>query len=128
MQDSDTPARTASIQAEDENAKSDMKASAKPLPAHLFYFMGIHFLLAFCEIVLAVPLIKLFEQSLCFSSYSDHDPSVIKVRGSIPEALCKTVEIQQDLATIRGWKSLLDIVPGMVKSPLALTWLTQNWL
>ncbi|KAH6706205.1 hypothetical protein BKA61DRAFT_455952, partial [Leptodontidium sp. MPI-SDFR-AT-0119] len=73
--------------------------------------MGIHFCLAFCEIVLAVPLIKLFEQSLCFSYYSVHDPSIIENGGSIPEALCKVVEIQQDLATIRGWKSLLDIVP-----------------
>lgn len=96
-----------------ENSEITSKTTARPLPSHLFHFMGIHFLLAFCEVVLVVPLIKLFEQSLCIFYYSTHDPpGMIDVGGAIPESFCKIVEIQSNLATIRGWKSLLDIVPG----------------
>src|SRR4051794_33061629 len=118
MDESETSTRPCSIRNPQENTDTDtsIKASnavAKPLPVHLFYFMGIHFLLAFCEIVLVVPLIRLFEQSLCLSYYRVHDPGMVGIGRSIPEALCKVVEIQQDLATIRGWKSLLDIIPGM---------------
>lgn len=117
----DTLASPTNVRDEDrQDDVTDMKAfeaGIKPLPAHLFYFMGIRFCLAFCEIVLAVPLIKLFEQSLFFSYYSVHDPSIIENGGSIPEALCKVVEIQQDLATIRGWKSLLNVVPGIFRNP-----------
>ncbi|KAL2061950.1 hypothetical protein VTL71DRAFT_7328 [Oculimacula yallundae] len=101
----------------DENDAITMRApksTTKPLPAHLFYFMGVHFLIAFCEMILVVPLMRLFEQSLCFSYYTIHDPSVIGHGGLIPEALCKIVEIQHDLATIRGWKSLLDIIPVLL--------------
>ncbi|CZT43672.1 uncharacterized protein RSE6_03743 [Rhynchosporium secalis] len=90
------------------------KGDAKHLLAHLFFFMGVHFLLAFREILLVVPLIELFEQSLCFSYYSVHDLSIIGHGGWILEALCKIAEIQHDLATIRGWKLLLDTAPVVV--------------
>jgi hypothetical protein len=60
----------------------------------VFYFMIIHFLLAFCEIILVAPLIKLFEESLCLSHYNF--PA-----GGVEEVLCKIPEIQRPLATIR---------------------------
>jgi hypothetical protein len=75
------------------------------LSAHIFYFMSIHFLLAFCEMVLVAPLIKLFEQSLCLSHYGF--PS-----AGVPERMCKIPEIQHPLATVRGWKSMFDTIPG----------------
>jgi hypothetical protein len=81
----------------------------------LLYFMTIHFLLAFCELILVAPLIKLFEQSLCITYYDIHDPSVIDTGSGIPEFLCKIQEIQVPLATIRGWKSLFDTIPGKLK-------------
>ncbi|KAG0652603.1 Aspercryptin biosynthesis cluster C [Hyphodiscus hymeniophilus] len=68
------------------------------------YFMMVHFLLAFCEMVLVAPLIKLFEQSLCLTYYNF--PS-----GGVEESQCKELEIQRALATIRGWKSLFDTIP-----------------
>ena len=79
---------------------------AKPLTTIVFYFMTIHFLLAFCEIILVAPLIRLFENSLCLSHF-DFPP------GGIDESLCKIPEIQRPLATIRGWKSMFDTIPGI---------------
>ena len=71
----------------------------------VLYFMAIHFLVAFCEMILVAPLIKLFEQSLCLRHYNF--PS-----GGVAESQCKILEIQHELATIRGWKSLFDTLPG----------------
>jgi len=85
---------------------------AAPLSRLVLYFMAIHFLLAYCELILVAPLIKLFEQSLCTVYYDAHDPSVIGPGGGLPESMCKIQEIQAPLATIRGWKSMLDTIPG----------------
>jgi hypothetical protein len=79
---------------------------AKPLTTIVFYFMTIHFLLAFCEIILVAPLIRLFENSLCLSHFDFP-------LGGIDESLCKIPEIQRPLATIRGWKSMFDTIPGI---------------
>jgi hypothetical protein len=67
--------------------------------------MAIHFLLAFCEMILVAPLIKLFEESLCLSHFNF--PS----RG-VEESLCKIPEVQAPLARMRGWKSMFDTLPG----------------
>lgn len=91
----------------------DVAVDAEPRSSRLvLYFMTIHFLLAFCELILIAPLIKLFEQSLCISYYDSHDSSAISPGGNIPEALCKIQAVQAPLATIRGWKSMFDTVPG----------------
>lgn len=76
------------------------------LSAQIFYFMSIHFLLAFSEIILVAPLLKLFEESLCLSYYEF--PS-----AGVPERMCKLPAIQQPLATIRGWKAMFDTIPGI---------------
>jgi hypothetical protein len=75
------------------------------LSAQIIYFMSIHFLLAFCEMILVAPLIRLFEESLCLSHYGF--PT-----SGVPESLCKIPEVQHPLATIRGWKSMFDTIPG----------------
>lgn len=72
----------------------------------VLYFMAIHFLLAFCEMILVAPLIKLFENSLCLKYYGF-------LVGGVEEELCKVREIQGPLATIRGFKSSFDTLPGM---------------
>lgn len=41
----------------------------KWVPRLVPYFMAIHFLLAFCEIILVAPLIRLFENSLCLQYF-----------------------------------------------------------
>ena len=71
----------------------------------VLYFMAIHFLLAFCEMILVAPLIKLFEESLCLSHYDFP-------HGGVEESRCKIPEIQRPLATIRGWKAMFDTLPG----------------
>jgi hypothetical protein len=90
---------------EARNDQESILKRAKPLTNLVLYFMAIHFLLAFCEIILVAPLIKLFENSLCLSHFGFPD-------GGVEESLCKIPEIQRPLATIRGWKSMFDTVPG----------------
>ncbi|PBP21869.1 MFS multidrug transporter [Diplocarpon rosae] len=80
---------------------------AKPLSGIVFYFMAIHFLLAFTEIILVAPLVRLFENSLCLSHYGFPD-------GGVAEAMCKIHEVQAPLATIRGWKSTFDTIPVLL--------------
>jgi len=73
----------------------------------VLYFMIIHFLLGFCQIILVAPLIRLFENSICLSHYGF--PA-----AGVEESICKIPEIQGPLATIRGWKSTLDTIPVLV--------------
>ena len=79
--------------------------TSSSLSALVLYFMAIHFLLAFVEIILVAPLIKLFENSICLSYY-DFPTS------GVQEDLCKIPEIQGPLAELRGWKSSFDTIPG----------------
>ncbi|KAL3426061.1 MFS multidrug transporter [Phlyctema vagabunda] len=78
------------------------------------FFMGLHFLIAFCEMILVAPSIKIYENSLCVAYYLVHDPSVIGPGDIIEESLCKITEVQVSLATIRGWKSLYDTIPVLL--------------
>jgi hypothetical protein len=93
---------------EEEEEGASLLHADRPSPSLsslVLYFMAIHFLLAFCEIILVAPLIKLFEDSLCQRHYGF--PKV-----GVGEELCKSPEIQGKLATIRGWKSMFDTIPG----------------
>lgn len=100
-----------------ENDQHNILHAARPLSLLVLYFMAIHFLLAFAEIILVAPLIRLFENSLCLSYYGFPD-------GGVAEALCKIPDIQKPLATIRGWKSMFDTLPGL-KPDRILNWLTD---
>jgi hypothetical protein len=84
---------------------NDALVKANTLSTVVIYFMTIHFLLAFCEMVLVAPIIKLFEDSLCLTYYNFPN-------SGVEESQCKNLEIQRSLATIRGWKSLFDTLPG----------------
>jgi len=88
-----------------EDQQDQGSASSTPLSILILYLMAIHFLLAFCEIILVAPLIKLFENSLCLEYYE------FPANG-VQEELCKIPEIQGPLAKIRGWKSMCDTIPG----------------
>ena len=87
-----------------EDQESILK-HAKPLTSIVLYFMTIHFLLAFCDMILVAPLIRLYENSLCLSYFEF--PA-----GGVEESFCKIEEIQRPLATLRGWKSMFDTIPG----------------
>ncbi|KAF7947912.1 hypothetical protein EAE96_008984 [Botrytis aclada] len=84
------------------------------LPTLILYFMTLHFLIAFCEMVLVAPLISLFESSLCHSNYNFPEPSLRLNTREITSEMCKIPEIQGPLATIRGWKSFGDTVPVLL--------------
>ncbi|TGO76565.1 hypothetical protein BELL_0148g00010 [Botrytis elliptica] len=84
------------------------------LPTLILYFMTLHFLIAFCEMVLVAPLISLFESSLCHSYYNFPEPSLRLNNPEIISEMCKIPEIQGPLATIRGWKSFGDTVPVLL--------------
>ncbi|TVY45356.1 Efflux pump [Lachnellula subtilissima] len=81
--------------------------AATPLSVLILYFMAIHFLLAFCEIILVAPLIKLLENSLCLSYYNFPG-------NGVQDELCKIPDIQGPLATLRGWKSSFDTIPVLL--------------
>lgn len=81
--------------------------AARSLSTLILYFMTLHFLLGTAEMILVAPLIRLFENSLCLKHYGFPD-------GGVAEALCKIPEIQGPLATIRGWKSMFDSLPGIL--------------
>jgi hypothetical protein len=95
---------------QDEDAPTSTPTSASissspSLTAIILAFMTLHFLLAFSEIILVAPLIKLFEQSLCLNYY---DFPI----GGVQEEWCKVPQVQGPLATIRGWKGAGDTLPG----------------
>ncbi|TVY23472.1 Efflux pump [Lachnellula hyalina] len=81
--------------------------AATPLSVLILYFMAIHFLLAFCEIILVAPFIKLLENSLCLSYYNFPG-------NGVQDELCKIPDIQGPLATLRGWKSSFDTIPVLL--------------
>ncbi|TGO38910.1 hypothetical protein BHYA_0064g00060 [Botrytis hyacinthi] len=80
----------------------------------ILYFMTLHFLIAFCEMVLVAPLISLFESSLCHSYYNFPEPTLRLDDWDVISEMCKIPEIQGPLATIRGWKSFGDTVPVLL--------------
>jgi hypothetical protein len=86
-----------------------VSAPSTPLSTLVLYFMAIHFLLAFCEIILVAALIKLLETSLCLSYYDFPG-------NGVQEELCKIPEIQGPLATLRGWQSTFNTIPGTFPS------------
>jgi len=89
----------------DPEEPDQVSAPSTPPSTLILYFMAIHFLLAFCEIILVAPLIKLLENSLCLSYYDF--PA-----DGVQEGLCKIPEIQGPLAVIRGWQSTFNTIPG----------------
>jgi hypothetical protein len=86
-------------------SKPGVLSSSRRLSGLIFYFMMIHFLLAFCDIILNAPLQRLFENSLCLKYYNFPE-------SGVPEGSCKISEIQYNLAILRGWKSMFDNIPG----------------
>lgn len=65
-------------------------------------------LFALADIFKYVSTIPLLELSICREYYPQHDPNII------PDHLCKTPEVQQRLAHLRGYLSALEAVVGLV--------------
>ncbi|KAF2753568.1 hypothetical protein EJ05DRAFT_504664 [Pseudovirgaria hyperparasitica] len=59
--------------------------------------------------------VYLYEQSRCRIQYLDHDPALLSTTGSlsVPEALCKTEEIQSTVASFVGADFFVSALPGI---------------
>lgn len=58
------------------------------------------------------PMLRLLEADVCRNYYRLHDPSVIGVDDSIPEALCKIAGVQQLVADVNGPTYVFTLIPG----------------
>ncbi|KAL7273446.1 hypothetical protein RUND412_003701 [Rhizina undulata] len=64
--------------------------------------------------ILSTSRLPLLEQSVCRSYYQSHEPAIIGKDGSVPEMRCKEIEIQTELAGLRGWAEFFGDVPGLI--------------
>jgi MFS family permease len=60
------------------------------------------------------PKTRIFEANICVHHYKQKDPSAIDSHGTVPEAECKIIAIQQKLAMIIGWQDTFDAIPGLL--------------
>lgn len=76
--------------------------------------------------ILTTSRLPLLEQSVCRSYYLIHEPATIGKDGSVPELRCKTIEIQTELASLRGWAEFFVDIPGMSFKSLLISSLTPR--
>ena len=74
----------------------------------------LQFCFYFAKHMVEVPSIKLFEQAIC-NRYYDHESELVTTAGHpIDETLCKIPPIQNELATLTGFKFTFDALPGLL--------------
>jgi hypothetical protein len=71
-------------------------------------------LFEFADILRFTPSLHLLELGYCRRYYSEHNPGLIDSVGNIPERFCKLQEIQEDLASMRGWFGSIEGLIGRV--------------
>jgi hypothetical protein len=72
-------------------------------------------LLSFATLLLEVPLVRLFEKSICNRYYRQQHPQNPTVAfQDIDESLCKGAPVQNLLATVVGWELSFSAVPGLL--------------
>ncbi|OJJ45770.1 hypothetical protein ASPZODRAFT_523758 [Penicilliopsis zonata CBS 506.65] len=71
----------------------------------------------------STPQLEIFEEILCHNYYGSHDGPAGTM---IDERLCKSAEVQTELALINGWKDTWDLVPGIALS-LPYGVLSDHW-
>jgi hypothetical protein len=68
------------------------------------------------------PQTRIYEAVICYRYFEKADPSKIAVGrnkigpgaiGGVPELLCKTDEVQSELAMLRGWQQFFDGIPSL---------------
>ncbi|KAF4436968.1 MFS multidrug transporter [Fusarium austroafricanum] len=95
--------------------------------------LALTFLLEMSNVVLAVPLIALYEQAICRNHY--------RANGAVGDDLCKAVPVQSELALLRGWQGFFNGFSGMLAAllwtilvcnvhamPVRLVWMTSLFL
>jgi hypothetical protein len=73
-------------------------------------------LFEFADILRFTPSLHLLELGYCRRYYSKHNSGLIDSHGNIPERFCKLPEIQEDLASMRGWFGSIEGLIGKFRS------------
>ena len=67
--------------------------------------------LSFATLLLEVPLVRLFERSICNRHYQRSDTAP-DVGGDVDESRCKVAAVQDKLATMVGWQLAFGALAG----------------
>ncbi|KAI1148904.1 major facilitator superfamily domain-containing protein [Nemania diffusa] len=78
------------------------------------------------EYLYTAPRVRLFESVSCTRYYLEHDPSVIRPDGSVPESLCKVNPVQDEVASVLGWQLFFDSIPAIIL-PLPFGYLADTY-
>ena len=66
---------------------------------------------SFATLLLEVPLVRLWEQSICNRHYQESPPSTF-TGHNVEESLCKIAAVQDELAMVAGWQLSLNALAG----------------
>jgi MFS family permease len=86
---------------------SDAIRTATLAAAFLVFF-------TFADVLKYISSVRLVELGICREHYLQSDPSVIDDHGNIPENLCKSGDVQQRLAHLRGYLAALESIVGLL--------------
>lgn len=112
---------------DDENTRCSLPVNkSSGLPKAVIYCLVLEFMLEMSNSILTVPLLSLFERSVCAVYYDRHNLTLF-ANGAIDESQCKIQPIQSELARIRGWKAFFDTLSGEeINAPLGISILTMR--
>ncbi|KAK7740976.1 hypothetical protein SLS53_005039 [Cytospora paraplurivora] len=98
---------------DDDDDDDDEGSGYQPLWVRLAC-IGLDFLTQTYDQIRIVPELALFEQYVCRAHYGqDAGSSLISYGAILPPELCKTHDVQYQLARLRSWKALLDGIASM---------------
>lgn len=83
-----------------------------PAKATIGSLLALLLLVNLATSLYSLPLNRVIERRLCREHYQQHSPPGTDRGGSVPEELCKTDAVQQDLAWILGAMETIAIVAG----------------
>lgn len=76
-----------------------------------YFALWLTLLLEMSNVMLAVPIIALYEQVICRNHYGSHQPSL----GVLGDDPCKAVPVQSELALLRGWQGFFNGLAGQFR-------------
>lgn len=97
--------------------------------------MLIVLLLSLGDQLMENPQIRIMEAVVCYRYYEGADPSKLLLGrdavgpgaiGGVEEMLCKTDDVQSELAMLRGWQQLFDGIPNLLLA-LPFGWVADRY-
>ena len=105
--------RNASITSDDGLTSRSTRTSGFLLSHAAVCCLVLNFALELFNMGLITPQVALFQRSICFRFYQQHDSHSVHPNGSTDQQSCKILPIQHELAVFRGWKGVFDSIPGI---------------